>query len=187
MPAIGKEQGGNQFPKSLSALPRVRRGSSTPPSARRSPEPVSAGRACTLRPAGNRETSGQALGRGQRPAPNFIRHSGGVRDPRPTSSTLNREVIPSLFLSVRSIALGIGAISLTLLGDDRLMTTVVRPWFERGISDLARQCDPRGRSGSRPRLEDVRPVRTTHSRAWSLVSLGRLSFFSGHKGLMTND
>ena len=40
------------------------------------------------------------------------------------------------------------------------MTTVVRPWFGRGTSNLARECDrPRG-SGLRPKLEDVRPVQT---------------------------
>ena len=50
------------------------------------------------------------------------------------------------------------------------VTTVVRPWYGRGTFNLARRCDRRGGSGLRPRLEDVRPVRTTHLRAWSWVS-----------------
>ncbi len=54
---------------------------------RRSADPVWVGRVCTRRPAGDRETSGRAVGRGQRPAPNFVRHSGGVGDPRPTSTS----------------------------------------------------------------------------------------------------
>jgi hypothetical protein len=50
----------------------------------------------------------------------------------------------------------------------RGVTTVAKPWFKRGTSNLARRCDPsRAGSGSRPRLEDERPVRTTLSRAWS--------------------
>jgi hypothetical protein len=46
-----------------------------------------------------------------------------------------------------------------LLGADHDgVTTVVRPWFKRGTSSLARECDRPGGSGLRPRLEDLRPV-----------------------------
>ena len=59
----------------------------------------------------------------------------------------------------------------TLLAEHHSVTTVARPWFRRGTSNLARKCDPpRTGSGLRPRLEDSRPVRTTHSCAWSSVS-----------------
>ncbi len=47
------------------------------------------------------------------------------------------------------------------------VTTVVRPWARTGTSNLARECERTRRSGLRPRLADLRPVRTTHSRAWS--------------------
>ena len=46
-----------------------------------------------------------------------------------------------------------------------LVTTVVRPWFGRGTSNLARQCDPGIGSGSRPRLEGCAPSEPrTHVR-----------------------
>ena len=48
------------------------------------------------------------------------------------------------------------------VGRAAAVTTIVRPWFGRGTSNLARQCDRPTGSGLRPRLEDVRPVRTTH-------------------------
>ena len=51
-------------------------------------------------------------------------------------------------------------------GDHRRVTTVVRPWFERGTSNLARKCD-RPQIGLTPEVGGLRPVRTTHSRAWS--------------------
>ena len=38
------------------------------------------------------------------------------------------------------------------------------------LGNLAGECDRNGGSGLRPRLEDLRPVRTTHSRAWSPAS-----------------
>ena len=44
-------------------------------------------------------------------------------------------------------------------------------WAMRGsprcVAPVTTERDRPGGSGSRPRLEDVRPVRTTHSRAWS--------------------
>jgi hypothetical protein len=42
--------------------------------------------------------------------------------------------------------------------DHHGVTTVVRWWFGRRISNLSRECDRYGGSGLRPRLEDVRPV-----------------------------
>jgi len=48
------------------------------------------------------------------------------------------------------------------------MTTFVRTEFGQGTANRARPCDPPAwRSGCRPRLVGPRPVRTTHSRAWS--------------------
>ena len=46
------------------------------------------------------------------------------------------------------------------------MNTLVRPWFGLVKFDPASEGDRRGGSGSRPRLDDVRPVRTTYSREW---------------------
>jgi hypothetical protein len=66
---------------------------------------------------------------------------------------------------------------MTLLGDHHHVTTVVRSWFGRGTSHLARECDRAGcgptgargaaalRIGLTPEVGGLRPVRTTHSRA----------------------
>jgi hypothetical protein len=35
--------------------------------------------------------------------------------------------------------------------NDDVVTTVVRPWFGRGTSNLARKCDPPARTGPRSR------------------------------------
>ncbi len=59
----------------------------------------------------------------------------------------------------------------TLLGDHHPVTTGVSPWFGRGTTSLARQCDPPSpRIGLRPEVGGLRPVRTMHSRAWSPAS-----------------
>ena len=53
--------------------------------------------------------------------------------------------------------------ALTRCSDIRYALVAVR-------GNLAGECDRDGESGLRPRLEDLRPVRTMHSRAWSPAS-----------------
>jgi hypothetical protein len=61
--------------------------------------------------------------------------------------------------------------------NDHRLSRVVRPWFRGCSSKLSRKCDHhRTRSGSRPRLEDFRPVRTTVSRPWSRFAHSALSW-----------
>ena len=60
----------------------------------------------------------------------------------------------------------------TLLVDHLDVTTGLSPWFGRGSSSLARECDPSSPSDQ----ADARgwwaaPVRTMHSRAWSRASV----------------
>ena len=97
-----EEQAGNHFPKSLSAPPWNRRGS---PGSRRVSDPAARGdrrfpvRRGPGQPAPgalteHRQTFGQALGR--------------VTDPRRTSSTVNRDVIPGLFLNVARLVVRSG-------------------------------------------------------------------------------
>jgi hypothetical protein len=65
------------------------------------------------------------------------------------------------YLPVAGKALGsihAGVRARTLGAEYHGVTTIVRPWFGRGTSNLARECDRRRGSGLRPRLEDVRPV-----------------------------